>query len=252
MSPACSPARYYLARPTTVVELGSGGSSLVIGEQLRRLGGGHLYTLDHDPEYAEKTRHMVDSLGLESWVTVLDAPLVDQEVSGDRFRWYDVPREVRDLAVIDVLIVDGPPQLTDVEGTPATRPCRFPRPALDDRARVRRRWIARGGEADAPALDRRAARLDARGRDDVEGDRAPAPDSVEGRSGRLRNLVASGLVEGVGEAPIRRPQQPSDLRPVGATGPGRALRIVGRAAIADSAARPRSRPASATLSRGTS
>ncbi len=108
----------FLARPTAVVELGSGGSSLVIGEQLRRLGGGHLYTLDHEPAYASNTRRLVESLGLGAWVTVLDAPLVEQEVHGARYRWYDLPREVRDLAEIDALVVDGPPQSIDHEGTP--------------------------------------------------------------------------------------------------------------------------------------
>ena len=48
----------------------------MIGLQLRRAGRGHLVTLDHEPGYAAITRRHVTALGLDPWVTVLDAPLV--------------------------------------------------------------------------------------------------------------------------------------------------------------------------------
>ena len=107
-----------VARPQTVVELGTGASSLVIGQQLRRSGWGHLYTLDHDAAYAAATRGHVAASGLDDWVTVLDAPLEEQEVDGDRYRWYHLPDEVTALDRIDVLVVDGPPQGTDSNGMP--------------------------------------------------------------------------------------------------------------------------------------
>jgi predicted O-methyltransferase YrrM len=107
--------------PEVVVELGSGASSLVIGLQLRASGHGHLYTLDHEPEYAALTRRHVTALGLDRWVTVLDAPLVEHALEGERFRWYALPDAVRSVAHIDLLVVDGPPQKTDPGGTP-----RFP------------------------------------------------------------------------------------------------------------------------------
>lgn len=104
--------------PQAVVELGSGGSSLVIGMQLRRSGRGHLYTLDHEAAYAEITRRHVTALGLESWVTVLDAPLEDLDVDGERYRWYRLPQAVLGLDRIDVLVIDGPPQRIDPDGMP--------------------------------------------------------------------------------------------------------------------------------------
>ena len=116
-------------RPRTVVELGSGGSSLVIGLQLRRSGQGHLYTLDHDPAFAATTRRHVSALGLDPWVTVLDAPLEPQPVADETYRWYRLPAAVRDLEHIDLVVVDGPPQATDREGMP-----RYPAvPLLADR-----------------------------------------------------------------------------------------------------------------------
>jgi predicted O-methyltransferase YrrM len=107
-----------IGRPRTVVELGSGGSSIVVGLQLREAGVGHLYSLDHDAAFAALTRRHVVAQGLDDVVSVLDAPLVAQEIAGSTFRWYDVPSEVEALDRIDLMIVDGPPQATDRDGTP--------------------------------------------------------------------------------------------------------------------------------------
>jgi hypothetical protein len=104
-------------RPATVVELGSGASSLIIGLQLRHIGAGHLYTLDHDPKYAAITREQVTAYGLDPWVSVLDAPLDDLALGDEHFRWYRVPPEVERLDAIDLMVVDGPPQKLDPEGT---------------------------------------------------------------------------------------------------------------------------------------
>ena len=105
-------------RPATVVELGSGGSSLVIGLVLQRIGHGHLLTLDHEPEFAGQTRRHVTALGLDAWVSVLDAPLVDQDVRGRRYRWYELPSEIQNLPRVDFLVVDGPPQRVAPDGEP--------------------------------------------------------------------------------------------------------------------------------------
>jgi hypothetical protein len=107
-----------VAQPRVVVELGSGASSLVVGQLLRRLGAGHVYSLEHDSEFARTTRRHVSAMGLDEWVTIFDAALTDQIVSGEQFRWYTVPDDVQALSRIDVLIVDGPPQSIDYEGTP--------------------------------------------------------------------------------------------------------------------------------------
>ena len=116
-------------RPDTVVELGSGASSIVIGLQLRRAGRGRLITLDHEPDFAAITRRHVAALGLDPWVTVLDAPLVDCQVGDEWYRWYELPHALASLEHIDLLVVDGPPQKIDRAGTP-----RYPAlPMLGDR-----------------------------------------------------------------------------------------------------------------------
>ena len=97
-------------RPAVVVELGSGTSSIWIGYALQRFGG-RLISIDHDPQYAGKTRGMVAAHGLGAVVEVRDAPLRPIEVRGTSFDWYDVAA-LADVDGIDLLVVDGPPGST--------------------------------------------------------------------------------------------------------------------------------------------
>lgn len=95
----------------TVLELGSGASTLLLGQVLKRRGEGRLLSIDHDPVWARRTRQYVDFLGLQDYVTVVDAPLKTQTLAGDSFDWYDIPAKDLDvLGPIDLLLVDGPPQ----------------------------------------------------------------------------------------------------------------------------------------------
>lgn len=107
-----------LRRPRTVVELGSGVSTLLIGRMLKEAGAGKLYSLDHDASWAERTRAHVRANGLEDHVVVLDAPLSRQRVDGEDYEWYQLPHEVRSLPGIDLLVVDGPPQSLSPSGIP--------------------------------------------------------------------------------------------------------------------------------------
>ena len=97
-------------RPAVVVELGSGTSSIWIGYALERLGG-RLISIDHEPEYAGRTRRMVAAHGLGTVVEVREAPLRPIEVRGEPYDWYDVDA-LADVDDIDLLIVDGPPGST--------------------------------------------------------------------------------------------------------------------------------------------
>jgi len=90
-------------RPETVVELGAGASSLVVGLALQRNGGGRLLSCDQHAGFVEATRQWLREHG------------VDAELRATPFRpapgdwpgvWYDHgPLPAR----IDLLLVDGPP-----------------------------------------------------------------------------------------------------------------------------------------------
>jgi predicted O-methyltransferase YrrM len=96
-------------RPRTVVDLGSGQSSVWMAGAMREAGyEGRVIGVDHDERYAEATRELGRRQGVEAWLTVVHAPLVDVEVDGRASRWYD-PAALADIRDIDLLSVDGPP-----------------------------------------------------------------------------------------------------------------------------------------------
>lgn len=102
-----------IRRPNTIVELGSGVSTVMVGRLLQQMGGGHLISLDHDPDWAKETRRNILANGLQDYVEVLDAPLVKQQFDGKDFVWYQIPEQLRNIEQIDMLTVDGPPQTTN-------------------------------------------------------------------------------------------------------------------------------------------
>ncbi|SDK69574.1 class I SAM-dependent methyltransferase [Streptomyces indicus] len=96
----------------TMLECGSGASTLWTAAALRRCGAGHVTSVEHDKEYAEVTRQRLVDHGLDKWATVVDAPLVDTEVAGlGRQPWYDLSG-LGDVADVDLLFIDGPPRPT--------------------------------------------------------------------------------------------------------------------------------------------
>lgn len=96
--------------PNTVVECGSGTSTVWIALALRESRGGHVYALEHDPEFAEETRRQIAEQGLAAYATVVDAPIVEQPGASNVVDWYDL-RDIDALDQIDILVVDGPPRL---------------------------------------------------------------------------------------------------------------------------------------------
>ncbi len=93
-----------------VLELGSGISTIVVARRLQQVGAGRIVSLEHLPEYAAQTRAQLAAHDLGDYALVVDAPLVDVEVDGERRRWYQLGTDVPDG--IDGLFVDGPPAST--------------------------------------------------------------------------------------------------------------------------------------------
>jgi predicted O-methyltransferase YrrM len=112
-------------KPRAVVECGSGVSTVVIARCLQLNGVGHIVTMEHMPEFAAMTRVELERQDLSKWATVLDAPLVMQELLGKTFRWYDASRLPAEP--IDLLIIDGPPARTGDSPRYPAGPRLFPR-----------------------------------------------------------------------------------------------------------------------------
>lgn len=98
------------ARPKTIVECGSGVSTIVLARCAQLNGAGFVYTLEHSPEAAEQTRRNLKQHGLEEYVAVLEAPLRTYALGGQSWSWYSL--EGLPEAGIDMLFVDGPPAAT--------------------------------------------------------------------------------------------------------------------------------------------
>lgn len=99
-------------RPRLVVELGSGLSTVWLSYALERAaGGGRSISLDHDARFATRTRELLVAHGLDGITEVRHAPLVDVELAGEVWRWYDLA-SIADIAGCELLFVDGPPAAT--------------------------------------------------------------------------------------------------------------------------------------------
>lgn len=94
-------------KPLTIVELGSGASSVVIAAALEQNGVGRLVSIDQDSNYAAQTRASLDRQGLSHRADVVHAPLVDVRINEQTWLWYDVEKIPFDAA-IDLLVIDGP------------------------------------------------------------------------------------------------------------------------------------------------
>lgn len=95
---------------TQIVEVGSGYSTLLVARRLTDRGRGHVTSLDHLEEFADRTRGWLRDRGTDERATVVHAPIVDHEIGGETYPWYDLEAAAEHLPDrIDLLVVDGPP-----------------------------------------------------------------------------------------------------------------------------------------------
>jgi predicted O-methyltransferase YrrM len=94
-------------RPKVVVECGSGVSTLILARCMQMNGQGRVFSLDHNPQFAEQTRRNLAQHGLAEWAEVIYAPIREHVLGEKKWLWYDLQNfsEVH----IDMLVVDGPP-----------------------------------------------------------------------------------------------------------------------------------------------
>jgi O-antigen/teichoic acid export membrane protein/predicted O-methyltransferase YrrM len=95
-------------KPATILEAGSGVSTLIAGYMLKQEGGGLIVSLEQEKQYADLTRADVNRHGLGDFVSVRHAPLKKVTIGQKSWLWYDLD-QIEDLTSIDMVIVDGPP-----------------------------------------------------------------------------------------------------------------------------------------------
>ncbi|MER9661617.1 class I SAM-dependent methyltransferase [Mesorhizobium sp. M0159] len=94
----------------TIVEFGSGISTIYIAQILSRLGG-RIVSFESDAEWATFVENRLAAFNLSEFASVIHAPMGPCTLSKNGLQWYDqtvVETAVQNLSV-DCVVVDGPP-----------------------------------------------------------------------------------------------------------------------------------------------
>lgn len=95
----------------SVVECGSGLSTLIIGALFQQNQRGHIISLEEDPEWHEIMSKLLEEQGLNPYVTLISAPLQPYDSSAKETLWYSRERLAsifQEFKQLDLLIIDGP------------------------------------------------------------------------------------------------------------------------------------------------
>lgn len=144
-------------KPATILECGSGVSTLMLAAACRESGQGRVLSLEHQQEYASDLRDIVASYALQEFVTIIDAPLVHTPVNGLDYQWYSLDNLVE--CDIDMMVIDGPPGRLQKNSRYPALPLLAGRMApacsifLDDAAREDEREIVRLWVQELPGLN---------------------------------------------------------------------------------------------------
>lgn len=103
-------------KPSRVLELGSGVSTLISAASLAQWGPTNskfVYSIDHDESWLEVTRGLLTRAGLDGFVRLIHAPLQERNVYGETYTTYDLPEKVlleAGAKGFDLCLIDGPPR----------------------------------------------------------------------------------------------------------------------------------------------
>lgn len=95
--------------PKFIVEMGTGVSSVVLGLALNKFGNGKVLSIDHEIDFANNTKKILEINKLNEFVNVIHCPLSEYQFKESTWMWYDLS-EVNFVQKIDLLVVDGPPR----------------------------------------------------------------------------------------------------------------------------------------------
>lgn len=94
-------------KPDNILECGSGLTTLILARSCQLKGYGHVYTLENGEQYAEQTRSVLDTYGLQTYATVIHAPLVEYTLEDKSYHWYSLTELL--VEQVNMFVIDGPP-----------------------------------------------------------------------------------------------------------------------------------------------
>jgi predicted O-methyltransferase YrrM len=109
---------FEMKRPHTIVEFGSGASTIVLAALAREIPGCRIFSIDQAPEHATRTATLLGERGLGEQVELLVFPVADMTIEGYSTQCYSIDASLAerlDGRAIDLVLVDGP------AGPPAVR-----------------------------------------------------------------------------------------------------------------------------------
>lgn len=124
--------RIVMDRPSEVLELGSGVSTVVMAYALQKAGQGRVVALEQSEQYRDVTSALLARHGLHDRVDLRLAKLEPIELEGESYLWYAT--EALPEGPVDFVFVDGPPGNTQPQARYPALPLVHPR--LSDRATV--------------------------------------------------------------------------------------------------------------------
>ena len=92
-------------KPKTIIEAGSGVSTLIVAYSLKKYSDGKIFSLDHEKKYADLTRRGIKKHNLHNYADIIYSPLISYN---NKYLWYDI-NLLPNIENIDLLIIDGPP-----------------------------------------------------------------------------------------------------------------------------------------------
>ena len=97
-------------RPSKILELGSGVSTILTGYALEKNGNGRVLTLEHSDEYIHSSQQDLCLHQVDHFARILLAPLKPYyDIEGKTWHWYDLDEFSEEENSIDLLVIDGPP-----------------------------------------------------------------------------------------------------------------------------------------------
>ena len=93
-----------------IVECGSGVSTVLISYLLKeKSNNATFFSLEHNIDYAMKTKNELENHKVSDYNTILFAPLIKYKIDDSVWYWYKIDELKQKVDTIDILIVDGPP-----------------------------------------------------------------------------------------------------------------------------------------------
>lgn len=93
----------------TIVDCGSGVSTLHFARAVKEIGRGQVIALEQDAAWAAYIQKILERNGLAEHARIVVAPLQDATFCGRATRWYAVPADLLPAgAKVDVVVADGP------------------------------------------------------------------------------------------------------------------------------------------------